>query len=420
MVALSCARPVTAIKSREHEVNVGYRRIFSPHWVNQLRFLVGHNDAPVVSSLRAPQSVVEGYFTAGGAQADSKRTESHLDGTDFLSYAGGHHLLVFGIDVPDISRRGADDFTNSQGTYTFAGIDAYTSQQPSAFRIQTGNGHLVFWERTVAGFIEDTVRLRPSLSVSMGLRYYFQNWFHNDSNNLAPRLSFAFAPTAKSHTVFRGGAGFFFDRTGPRPVADLLHFDGNGLLRLLLPLQPGSLVPFPVTPTDLANVPSSLVVLDPRARIPYFLQYSFGVEHQVTAKSTLSATYVGSRGVDLFRSVDANAPSCPHIVHGQIRISVRFARYDPMVTRRGTRSKSLSAANLAKRFPGRLNTLFRKRTTIPVESHILPAIAIFRISTGPAPRMTAVTNSTCWAVSNPPICFLWEWLCRYMPASLSM
>ena len=300
-----------SIKSREHEVNVGYRRIFSPHWVNQLRFLVGHNDAPVVSSLRAPQSVVEGYFTAGGAQADSKRTESHVDGTDFLSYAGGRHLLVFGIDVPDISRRGADDFTNSQGTYTFAGIDAYTSQQPSAFRIQTGNGHLVFWERTVAGFIEDTVRLRPSLSVSMGLRYYFQNWFHNDSNNLAPRLSFAFAPTAKSHTVFRGGAGFFFDRTGPRPVADLLHFDGDGLLRLLLPLQPGSLVPFPVTPTDLANVPSSLVVLDPRARIPYFLQYSFGVEHQVTAKSTLSATYVGSRGVALFRSVDANAPLPP-------------------------------------------------------------------------------------------------------------
>jgi hypothetical protein len=298
-------------ESREHEVNVGYRRIFSPHWVNQLRFLVGHNGAPVISNVQTPQTVVEGYFTGGGAQADSKRTESHVDGTDFLTYAGGRHLLVFGVDVPDISRRGADDFTNSQGTYTFADMGAYNSQQPSAFRIQTGNGHLVFWERTVAGFIEDTVRVRPSLSVSMGLRYYFQNRFHNDGNNLAPRLSFAFAPSAKSHTVFRGGTGFFFDRSGPRPIADLLHFDGNNLLRLLLPLQPGGSVPFPVMPADLANVPASLVVLDPRARIPYVFQYSFGVERQITAKNTLSATYVGNRGIDLFRSVDANAPQPP-------------------------------------------------------------------------------------------------------------
>jgi hypothetical protein len=73
----------------------------------------------------------------------------------------------------------------------------------------------VFWERTVAGFIEDTVRVRPTYLFALGLRYYFQNRFHNDPNNLAPRLSFAFAPSTKSRTVFRGGAGFFFDRSGP-------------------------------------------------------------------------------------------------------------------------------------------------------------------------------------------------------------
>jgi hypothetical protein len=36
-----------------------------------------------------------------------------------------------------------------------------------------------------------------------------------------------------------------------------------------------------------------------------------GVERQLGPKSTLSATYVGSRGIDLFRSIDANAPLSP-------------------------------------------------------------------------------------------------------------
>jgi hypothetical protein len=297
--------------SREHEINVSYRHIFSPHWINQLRFLVGHNDDPVVSNVAAPQIVVEGFFTGGGAQADSKRTESHVDGTDFVSYSGGKHTLIFGVDVPDISRRGADDFTNKQGTYTFADIAAFSAQQPSGFKIQTGNGHLVFWERTVAGFIEDSIQVKPTLSVTLGLRYYFQNYFGNDSDNFAPRLGFAYSPTPKSKTVFRGGAGVFYDRSGPRPIADLLHFNGVDLLRQLLPLAPDGFVPFPVTSADLGNVPTSLVVLGPHMRIPYVLQYSFGVERQVTAKSTFSATYVGTRGIDLFVSRDVNAPLAP-------------------------------------------------------------------------------------------------------------
>jgi len=55
-----------------------------------------------------------------------------------------------------------------------------------------------------------------------------------------------------------------------------------------------------------------VVVLDSRLRIPCTIQYSVGIERQVTAKSTFSATYVGSRGIDLFRSLDTNAPPPPN------------------------------------------------------------------------------------------------------------
>jgi hypothetical protein len=291
----------------EHEINVGYTRTFSPHWLNQLRFLIGHFDAPVISLTSAPQIVVSGAFTAGGAQADTRRTEYHFDGADIVSYVSGRNQLKFGIDVPDISRRGADDFTNRAGTYTFDSLADYQNAQPSTYLVQRGQGHLVFLERTVAGFIEDNLRVKPTFSVTLGLRYYFQNFFHDDVNNLGPRIAFAFAPSVNSKTVIRGGSGVFFDRTGPRPIADLLHFNGVNLQRFIV-TNPS----YPVTPSQLEGTQTSVVVLDPRANIPYTVQYSLGIERQVTAKSTISASYVGFRGIGSFRSVDANAPSPPN------------------------------------------------------------------------------------------------------------
>ena len=291
---------------QEHEINVSYHHVFSPRWVNQLRFLVGHYDVPTTSLNPGPKIVVSGTFTGGGAQADSRRTEYHFDGTDIVSYANGKHQLSFGVDVPDLSRRGFDDFTNRAGTYTFGSLADYETGKASTYLVQRGEGRLVFLEKVVSGFIEDTIRLKPNFSLSLGIRYYWQNYFHDDPNNLAPRFGFAYAPSRNSKTVIRGGAGMFYDRTGPRPIADLLHFNGVNLLRLLV-TDPS----YPIVPGSLAGVPTSVVVLDSQARIPYTVQYSLGVERQVTAKSTLSATYVGFRGVDLFRSLDGNAPPPP-------------------------------------------------------------------------------------------------------------
>jgi hypothetical protein len=78
-----------------------------------------------------------------------------------------------------------------------------------------------------------------------------------------------------------------------------------------------------VQPGDLTGTPTSLVTLDPHSRMPYTVQYSAGVEQQVTAKSTFSAVYIGTRGIDSFRSIDANAPltgiSRPNPALGQVR-----------------------------------------------------------------------------------------------------
>jgi protocatechuate 3,4-dioxygenase beta subunit len=307
----------------EHEINVSYLHQFSPHWLNQARFLVGHFDAPVVSIIPDAQIAVSGLFTAGGAQADSRRTEYHFDGTDFATYANGKHQVSFGIDIPDISRRGLDDFTNRAGTYTFASAADYSAATPATYLVQTGQGHVTFLEKVIGAFVEDNIRVKPNFSLYVGVRYYWQNYFHDDPNNFAPRVGFAWAPTAKGKTVIRGGAGIFYDRTGPSPIGDLLHFNGVNLLRFIVDPP---LATYPIDPTVLSQIPVSVATLDPRLHIPYTLQYSIGVERQVTAKSTLSTVFIGTRGIDVFRSIDANAPLLvggnyvrPNSSFGQIR-----------------------------------------------------------------------------------------------------
>jgi len=290
----------------EHEINVSHLHSFSPHWVNQARFLVGHYDSKVNSVNPEAQIAVSGLFTVGGAQADTRRTEYHFDGTDFVTYASGKHQLSFGIDIPDISRRGLDDFTNRAGTYSFTNFSTPPPTSATTYLVQTGQGHVAFLEKVISAFVEDNIRLKPNFSLYLGVRYYWQNYFHDEPHNFAPRMSFAWAPREKSKTVIRGGAGVFYDRTGPSPIGDLLHFNGLNLLRYIID---GATYPYPSS--GLAALPVSIVTLDPNARTPYTLQLSIGAEQQVTKKSTFSAVYIGTRGMDMFRSIDANAPVAP-------------------------------------------------------------------------------------------------------------
>lgn len=299
----------TNIKNHEDLLRFNHNWVISPNLVHQISVLFGRYDTPTVSVNQARRIVVQDNFTGGGAQADTLRTEAHWTLNEALTWSQGNHVVKGGIQVPDFSRRGINDRSNSAGAFYFSSMQDYLERRPFKFEQQQGVTKVVFWEIVVGAYAQDEVRLRPNLSVAAGLRYDRQNYFNGDGNNFAPRLSVAWAPGKNRKTVIRGGLGVFYDRTGPTPIFDLLRFDGLRLKKYVVN-NPGFPDPFGAGQASSSG-PSSIVRLASDVVIPYTLQSSLGVERQLQKSLTLTTSYYFTRGVNLFRSRDANAPLPP-------------------------------------------------------------------------------------------------------------
>ncbi|MBN9617683.1 MAG: TonB-dependent receptor [Acidobacteriales bacterium] len=289
----------------------------SPSLVNQFHLLMDYDYASTTSLQSSPKIVVQGAFIGGGAQADDLRDEEHFDLNELLLYSHGKHLLKMGVDVPYWGRVGIDNRQDAAGTFYFSNLADYEVQRPYSLTLQQGDTHLAFFEKVLGVFIGDDYTVRPNLTVSVGLRYDWQNIF-SDKDDFAPRVSFAYSPSKSRKTVLRGGAGIFYDRIGHAPVSSLLYFDPESYLlyfsgerlRKYVITNPG--YPEPFSPDNpLIDQPVSLVRLDPNFHTPSILQYSFGLERHLAKKTTLDVTYIGSRSFHLLRSRDLNQPLPP-------------------------------------------------------------------------------------------------------------
>ena len=251
---------------------------------------------------------------------------------DSVQITRGKHLLSFGVwfqRVQDNSNQslsiGKANFSSLQNLLmgNLQNFQAIPYASPLGFRSLEG-----------AWFIQDTIKLRPNLTLTAGLRHEFTNGWNESHGRISeyvvdPNGVLQNNPIIGSNTFTKNHALFLF---GPR-VGLAWDVFGNGktavhagggmyynlhdnLAVFTSRNQPfntsylisGGTFPFnQITPTSLppgAQIAPTNVVPDPYT--PTLIAYNLKVEQQLFAGLALSAEYVGSHGYHQIVQEDFN------------------------------------------------------------------------------------------------------------------
>jgi hypothetical protein len=295
-------------ESIEQTAILSVRSIFSMSLLNQMQLMIQPSHDRTRSLSNTPSVIVNGAFIGGGGQGDILRTEAGGGFNDIVTFTTKKHVIKGGVQIPNLNRRVWSDQTNRAGAFYFGSLADYEAGRPYAYTVQQGIGRAMFYRREYGAFLQDQITLTPKLHASIGLRYDWQSFFH-DNNNVSPRLSMAWSPVKDSKTVIRGGAGVFYDRSGSNPIAAVLLRNGENLRSYTIqnpsypnPLSGGA---------GLSGISVDVTRLAAGDQIPWSLQYGASAEHSLGKKATIVLGYRGSRGYHLFRSADVNSALPP-------------------------------------------------------------------------------------------------------------
>jgi hypothetical protein len=187
-----------------------------------------------------------------------------------------------------------------------------------------------------AWYFEDSIRLRPNLTVQLGIRHEFTTGWNEvsgraanyvtDSNGVlvtqprvadgvftennakrlfSPRVALAWDPFGNGRTAIRAGFGTYYS------LIDALSF----LLNSLPPYNGSASFTnrslFSVIPIAAGTPPPASTVFAPQgiqadAKTPTVQEWNFTVEQQITSSTALRVAYVGSRGYHGLLSIDPN------------------------------------------------------------------------------------------------------------------
>ena len=351
--------------SRDHEIRLTETMIINAKTVNETRFEFSDSKREQRGDNTVPTINVPSAFIGGGSQIGlSFNRNKTWELNNFTTTSLGkrsQHTIKFGGRLRHVSLTDRSE-NNFGGTFVFPGffgadscdidgdgavssIEQYRCKvmgvagaryNPTQFSITTGDPVSSVSQTEGALFVSDDWRVNPALLLSFGLRY------ENQSNissplNFAPRFGFAWSPGAGGakapKTVFRGGAGIFYDRFSENLTLQALRFDGSTQLNLnvsandpdpdrraaalLLLAQPdftadGGVTNVPTAEQILAVLPASSTIrrVSPVLQAPYTLQGAIGVERQLPARTTLAAFFITSRILHQLRSRNINAPIC--------------------------------------------------------------------------------------------------------------
>jgi hypothetical protein len=334
-------------------VNFTHNYVISSKLVNQARAQYSRLDPSSAQAAGATSAAVLVSFplvTDGGTQVfgsttnSSDRKENRWQVQDTVSYVAGEHTWRFGFDFQNVDTTFVDRF-DVTGTYSFTGNSGFVffaANSPSSFA-QNFNTNSEVQNRYVGLFVQDDFKLRPNLTLGLGLRYERETVI-DDTNNWGPRIGVAWNPFPKSSkTVIRFGAGLFYNRVLLRTIDDYtadsqtLRFNTASdatinqpagvpinftTIRNFLASQfPNGLTLDTVVPiNDLGNsytvkqlsLPANVFrSLSPDIQIPQSYQVNVGFEREIADGLVFETNVTLNRTVRLWRETNPNAPVLP-------------------------------------------------------------------------------------------------------------
>ena len=340
--------------------------IFGPGFVNSVRF--GFNRARVngvpttainplasdtslgwVPGRTAPQAFVSGLTQIGsGTSPTSYRNWNSFQVYDDASLTRGLHSLKFGFGFERDQLNEVDVTADYRGIFSFDPLSTFLTNQPSRF---TGGfpglpGQRGMRQSIVGAYVQDDWRVRPNLTLNLGLRYemstvpieahdiltnlYFVTdaqptcaklftgpagdscgatgpYFQNPTlRNFEPRVGFSWDPFKNGKTALRGGFGMFdvlpmlyttitmvgrgapFTEIGATKSASILS--GN----------------FPSGVSPAALGPHSLEYEHVEKNPPrnYVMQWNLNLQRELAPNLTMVVGFAGSHGVHQGLRVD--------------------------------------------------------------------------------------------------------------------
>jgi hypothetical protein len=182
----------------------------------------------------------------------------------------------------------------------------------SQFSISAGNPSISARQFDAAIFAGDDWKVRPNVTLSLGLRWEAQTNIH-DLRDVAPRIGMAWAPgagkgKARPKSVVRAGVGIFYDRFALSNTLAALRYNGSTQLQYTV-ANPDF---FPDVPAASAlaafRATSTTQEISATLRAPYIVQSALAFERQLPKNTTVAVTYANSHGLHLLHSLDLNAP----------------------------------------------------------------------------------------------------------------
>ncbi|MGH9784012.1 MAG: carboxypeptidase regulatory-like domain-containing protein [Terriglobia bacterium] len=305
-----------------------------------------------------------GAFTWGGAAATNVASSivpangnnfhfnkrQYFTGSNDLRMTRGRHNLSLGVWVMRVQQTAFSSAQQSAGTAAYEGLLAFLQDRPTQFQGLVNPQVLNFRSTEAAWYFQDEIRLRPNLTVRLGLRDEMTTGW-NETNGRAsnylfdpngviqtvphigrspfvenhaialwqPRVGVAWDPTGAGSWAVRAAFGIHNDlqdnlahRLIPNaPFGARLQITGTPLLSIIPVDIASAAPPFCTGIVGGANVPAGCAIfspggLDPTMHTPTIQQWSLEIERAITSDLAVQAGYVGHQSYHFSTSLDTN------------------------------------------------------------------------------------------------------------------